>query len=291
MTERVSEPFHSYHVGEIQVFVLSDGYIISPLAEGFVPNAALADVQKALGAAGLPKDTLTTTFAPLVLQIGSEMILVDTGLGPDMGNEPGSTKGLLTRNMKANGLDPSEVNVVVVSHFHSDHVNGLVSRDEPVFPNAKILVPETEWSFWMDDGEMRRAPQGRMSQLFENNRRIFELVWDRVSTYRWGEEVVRGLQAVAAPGHSIGHTAFWLRSEGEKVFIQSDLTNQAALFIPNPDWYTLLDQFPAETVRVRRNIYDMLAAERVAVQAFHHPFPGRCYFEKDGSGFRRVPIF
>jgi glyoxylase-like metal-dependent hydrolase (beta-lactamase superfamily II) len=290
MSEEANETFHSYHVGDIEVSVVSDGFIILPLAEGLVPNAPIGDVRNALSESGLATDTLRTTFAPLILRIRSQKVLVDTGLGPDLGDEPGSTKGLLIRNMRENDFDPGDVDVVVVSHFHADHVNGLVARDGPVFPNAKIAVPEREWSFWMDDGEMSRAAEGRMSQLFENNRRVFDQVRDRISMYRWGEEVVPGLEAVAAPGHSIGHTAFWLRSGDERLFIQSDLTNQAALFVSHPEWYTVLDQFPAETVRVRRKIYDMLAADRVAVQAFHHPFPGRCYIEKDGLGYRRVAI-
>jgi glyoxylase-like metal-dependent hydrolase (beta-lactamase superfamily II) len=207
-----------------------------------------------------------------------------------MGEEGGSTKGLLTRNMRANGLDPLDIDVVVVSHFHADHVNGLLSREVPVFPNARIVVPEREWQFWMDDAEMARAPSGRMKQLFANNRRIFEPLRDRVEIYRPGDEVVEGLEAIATYGHSVGHMSFWLRSGRDRVFIQSDLTNQAALFLPHPDWHSPLDQFPEEAVRIRHEIYVMLVREHAALQAFHHPFPGRCYLERDGDGYRRVPI-
>lgn len=290
MSEEKSDQFHKYNVGDIEVCVVSDGYIVAPLADGLIPNASTSDVFNALREAKLPTDELTTTFAPLVLRNGSETVLIDTGVGPDLGAEPGSTKGLLTRNMRENGIDPNDVNVVVISHFHGDHVNGLLAHNELVFPNAEIAVPEPEWSFWMDDDKMSRAPRGRMSHLFQNNRRVFERVRDRVRQYRWGEEVVRGLEAFAAPGHSVGHTAFWLRSGKDQIFIQSDLTNQAALFVRNPDWYSVLDQFPDETVRVRREIYEMLAAERIQLQAFHHPFPGRCYLEKDGPGYRRIPL-
>jgi glyoxylase-like metal-dependent hydrolase (beta-lactamase superfamily II) len=166
LDQATAKTFHSYQVGNIEVCVISDGYIVAPLAEGLIPNASAEDVRKALLEAGLPTDTLTTTFAPLILKNGSETVLIDTGVGPDLGSEPGSTKGLLTRNMKANGLDPDDVDVVVISHFHPDHVNGLVSRDDLVFPNAKIVVPEPEWSFWMSDDQLSRAPEGRMSHLF-----------------------------------------------------------------------------------------------------------------------------
>jgi len=285
-----SENFFSYRVGSVEVSVVSDGYITVPLAEGLIPGVSLSEVQRALNEVRLPTETITTTFAPLLFRNGSKTILIDTGFGPDAAAEAGSTRGRLVSNMKANGVDPADIGIVVISHFHPDHVNGLLSQGKLTFPNAVIMVPELEWQFWMDAEEMKRAPEGRMSQLFQNNRRIFERIGEMLSVFKWGGEIVPGLEAVAAPGHSIGHTAFWLRSGGEQVFVQSDLTNQAALFVANPDWSSALDQFPEQTVQTRRRFYDLLAETRTPLQAFHHPFPGRCYLEKDGAGYRRIPI-
>ena len=285
-----SENFFSYRVSTIEVSVVSDGHITVPLSEGLIPGVPLSDIQASLREARLSTETVTTTFAPLLLRNGSKTTLIDTGFGPDAAADAGSTRGLLVGNMKANGVEPADIDVVVISHFHPDHVNGLLSEGKLTFPNATIMVPEPEWQFWMDLEEMKRAPEGRMSQLFQNNRRIFDQVGERLLVFKWGAEIVPGLEAVAAPGHSIGHTAFWLRSGDEQVFIQSDLTNQAALFVANPDWYSALDQFPEQTVQTRRRFYDMLAEKRIPLQAFHHPFPGRCYLEKNGAGYRRIPI-
>lgn len=286
----MNENSYEYDVGNIRVSVISDGHMVQPLTEGQILNAPLAEVKEALRAAGLPTDTLTTTFAPLVLRTGSQRVVIDTGLGPDVGQEPGSTAGQFVRNMQAKAIDPRDIDVVVISHFHGDHVNGLMSRDSPVFPHARILVPEPEWQFWTDDAEMKRAPVGRMAQLFANNRRVLNPLRDRVELYKSGDEVVPGLQAVATYGHSLGHMSFWLRSGGERLYIQSDISNQAALFLPHPDWQSPLDQFPEDAVKVRRQVYDMLARDRVPLQAFHHTFPGRSYLELDGSGYRRVSI-
>jgi len=120
---------------------------------------------------------------------------------------------------------------VVISHFHGDHVNGLLTADgTPAFPNAEILVPATEWKFWMDDGEMSRAPAGRMQGLFKNNRSIFETgLKKKVTPYQCGKEVAPGLLAVETVGHTPGHTSYVLSSGSGKVFIQSDVTNN-----PNP---------------------------------------------------------
>jgi len=285
-----SENFFCYRVGTIEVSVVSDGYVTAPLPAGLIPGVPLSDVQASLREAGLPTETVTTTFAPLLFTNGPRTTLIDTGFGPDAAAEAGSTRGLLVGNMKANGVDPADIDTVVISHFHPDHVNGLLSQGKLTFPNATIMVPEPEWQFWMNLEEMRRAPEGRMSHMFQNNRRIFEQVGENLSIFRWGAEVVPGLEAVAAPGHSIGHTAFWLRSGDEQVFVQSDLTNQAALFIANPHWSSTLDQFPEQTVATRCRFYDLLAETRTPLQAFHHPFPGRSYLEKDGTGYRRIPI-
>jgi glyoxylase-like metal-dependent hydrolase (beta-lactamase superfamily II) len=290
MDQTKSESFYRYRVGSIEVSVVSDGHVTMPLTEGLIPGASLSDVQTALREAKLPTETITTTFAPLLFRNGAKTVLIDTGFGPDAAAEPGSTRGLLISNMTANGVDPADVDLVVISHFHPDHVNGLISQGNLTFPNAMILVPDVEWLFWMDVEKMKRAPEGRMLQLFQNNRRIFERVRDRTSLFQWGEEIVPGLEAVAAPGHSIGHTAFWLQSDDERIFIQSDLTNQAALFVANPDWYTALDQFPEQTVKIRRRFYDMLAKLHIPLQAFHHPFPGRGYLKKEGTAYRRIPI-
>ena len=282
--------FHRYRVGDIEVNVVSDGYMTIPLVDGFIPNATLAEVQAALASAGLPVDRLTTTFAPVLFRNGSSTTLIDTGVGPDIGAAPGSTMGLLTHNMAQNGITPADVAVVVISHFHQDHVNGLVSREGVTFANAVIKVPEQEWLFWMSDDEMRRADDERTRKLFQNNRRIFEEVRDHVEIYRWGDEIVPGLHAVATPGHSVGHTSFWLRSGTEELFIQSDLSNQPPLFVEHPEWYSVLDQFPEEAILTRRRIYEMLADKAVALQAFHHPFPGHSRLVRAASGYRIVPV-
>jgi glyoxylase-like metal-dependent hydrolase (beta-lactamase superfamily II) len=224
-----AQNFFTYAVGDINVHVVSDGEVVRPLSEDFVQNAPIEAVRQALAEANLPTDRLTTTFAPLVLETGGRLVVVDAGLGPDAASQPGSTAGFFTRNMWAGGIEPGNIRTVVISHFHPDHVNGLVSAGAPVFRNAEVAVPAVELRFWMDDGEMARAAPGRMADLFANNRRVLDLVRDRIRIYEWEDEVVPGLHAVGTPGHSIGHTSYWLRSGSERVFVQSDLTNHAAL--------------------------------------------------------------
>jgi glyoxylase-like metal-dependent hydrolase (beta-lactamase superfamily II) len=181
--------------------------------------------------------------------------------------------------------------VVVISHFHADHVNGLLMADNTrAFPNAEIKVPEVEWKFWMDDGEMSRASAGRMAELFANNRRVFDALGRKVTTYKWDQEVAPGVTALGTPGHSIGHTSYLVVSGGKQVYVQSDVCNNFAVFAPHPDWHGFFDQDPGAAAATRRRVYDMLAAEKLAVQAYHFPFPALSRIEKAGNGYRVVPI-
>jgi glyoxylase-like metal-dependent hydrolase (beta-lactamase superfamily II) len=170
-------------------------------------------------------------------------------------------------------------------------VNGLLTAEgTPAFPNAEVLVPATEWKFWMDDGEMSRAPAGRMAGLFKNNRNIFEAgLKKKVTPYEWGKEVVPGLLAVESVGHTPGHTSYVLSSGSGKVFVQSDVTNNPNPFATNPGWHAFFDQDGDVAEKTRRRVYDMVVAEKLQVQGFHHPFPGLGHVEKDGSGYRVVP--
>ena len=282
---------YRYKVGDIEIIAVADGFRTAPLADGFVLNASKDEVNAALEAAGLPKDQIMTIFTPVVIDTGRHKVLVDTGMGEAAGQQPNATFGFLKRNMSAAGIDPNSIDLVVISHFHGDHVNGLWGADGNLaFPNAQITVPAHEWAFWMDDGQMARAPKGRMEDLFKNNRRVFDPIRSKVAQHAWDTEVVPGVTAVGTPGHSIGHTSYLVSSGNDKVFVQSDVTNHPALFVRHPGWHAWFDQDPVQAEATRRRIYDMLVAEKMPVQAFHYPFPGRARVEKDGAAYREVPL-
>ena len=218
----------------------------------------------------------TIHFAPLVINTGGKLVVIDTGNGPVANANSKGANGLFADNMIAAGFDPKAVDMVVISHFHGDHVNGLLTAEgTPAFPNAEVLVPATEWKFWMDDGEMSRAPAGRMQGLFKNNRNVFEAgLKKKVTPYEWGKEVAPGLLAVETVGHTPGHTSYVLSSGSGKVFIQSDVTNNPNPFATNPGWHAFFDQDGDMAEKTRRRVYDMVVAEKLQVQGFHYPFPG-----------------
>jgi glyoxylase-like metal-dependent hydrolase (beta-lactamase superfamily II) len=281
----------AYSVGEIDVIVVADGDRTSPVAEGFVLNAAIDEVRSAYRAHGIPEGHGNTPFNPTVIRTGAKTVLVDTGVGADVAEEPGATAGFLMRNLAAVGIGPNDVDMVVISHFHGDHVGGLVSPDgRAAFPRAEISVPANEWSFWMDDDERARATPGRMQWLFENSRQIFDPLRERVQTHAWDEEVVPGVTAVGTPGHSIGHTSYLIQSQGERVFLIQDVSNHPALSLEHPGWHLAFDQDPVAAEVTRRRTLDWLAREQLPVQGFHFPFPGRAHVEAVGDAYRAVPI-
>jgi glyoxylase-like metal-dependent hydrolase (beta-lactamase superfamily II) len=283
--------FYRYKVGSHEVTVVSDGARTFPLGDTFVLNAKKDEVAAALEAAYMPKDKMTIVFNPIVVNNGSKLVLIDTGNGPGALAESKGAVGQLPANLAAAGIDPKAIDAVIISHFHGDHVNGLVNTDgTPAFPNAEVMVPAKELAFWMDDGEMSRAPKGRMEDLFKNNRRIFDPIKGKVTRYEWDKEIVPGITAVASVGHTPGHTSYVVASGSSKVYVQSDVTNHPALFVRHPGWHAFFDQDPAQAEATRRKVYDMLVAEKMMVQGFHYPFPSLGHIEKDGSGYREVAV-
>jgi glyoxylase-like metal-dependent hydrolase (beta-lactamase superfamily II) len=291
MADKQAPSFYRYKVGDILVTVVSDGENVFKFEDNFIVNAKKEEVAAALEKAYMAPGMMTIYFAPLVLNIGGKVVVVDTGNGALAKQNSKGLNGLFADNMVAAGFDPAKVDTVVISHFHTDHVNGLLTADgTPAFPNAEVLVPAVEWKFWMDDGEMSRAPAGRMAGLFKNNRNVFETgLKKKVTPYEWGKEVVPGLLAVESIGHTPGHTSYVLSSGSGKVFIQSDVTNNPNPFATHPGWHAFFDQDGDVAEKTRRRVYDMVVAEKLMVQGFHYPFPGLGHVEKDGSGYRVVP--
>ena len=283
---------YRYKIGDIEVTVLTDGFRNVPVDDKYLRNASAADLAGQLKAEGQPTDKMKNTYSPIVLKTGGKTVLFDTGNGESAAAQSNNERGTLNANLTAAGIDRNKIDVVVISHFHADHVNGLLAADNKskAFPNAEIKVPANEWKFWLDDGEMSGASPGRMTELFANNRRVFDALGRKVTVYAWDKEVAPGVTAVGTPGHSIGHTSYVVSSGGKSVYVQSDVCNNAFVFAPRPDWHGFFDQDPAQAAATRKRVYDMLVTEKLPVQAYHFPFPALRRIEKSGSGYRTVPI-
>ncbi len=201
--------------------------------------------------------------------------------------------GQFHTNLAAAGIDAKTVDVVIISHFHPDHINGLVGTDnKPTFVNAEVMVPAAEWKFWMDDGNMSRAPANSpLETNFKNIRRVFGALGNKATQYEPGKELAPGITSVATYGHTPGHTSHVIASGNAQVMVQADVTAAIGLlFARNPGWHAVFDMDGAQAEQTRRKLYDMAATEKLLIQGYHYPFPAAGYIEKDGAGYRLVPI-
>ena len=276
---------YRYAVGDIIVTAANDGQRVNAVQEGFVRNAGLSEVVAALDAAGLPDGKLPITFTPIVIETGSRRILVDTGFG-DSGP---STAGLLRSNLAAAGITPDSIDMVFITHGHGDHINGLIDAEgRPIYPAAEVVLPEAEWAFWTDKTEAARAT-GVVANNFANMARVFAPLKDRLRTVPWGTAVAPGVTTVDARGHTPGHTALMLESEGEKLLFIADVTNHPALFARHPHWAVAFDMDPEQAVATRRRLLGMIADEGLRMAGYHYPYPATGRMIRDGEGFRFLP--
>jgi glyoxylase-like metal-dependent hydrolase (beta-lactamase superfamily II) len=277
--------FYRFGLGDLEVVPLHDGVLSRDRPPGFVRNASDEQVGEAYAAAGMPRDKLTITFTPLAICGANGTVLIDTGLGE---NGPPGT-GRLLDNLNAAGLRPEDVDAVIISHFHGDHIAGLTRKDGSLtFPNAEILVPGPEWDHWMDDATMSRAPQGLQGN-FAQARTIFGPNANRVRRFAPGEQLLPGFTSVDAKGHTPGMSAIEITSGGSGMMFVADITNNPLVFARNPEWQAVFDMDPAEAIATRRRLLDRAAADKLRLSFFHAPFPATGYVIRSGGGFEYVP--
>jgi glyoxylase-like metal-dependent hydrolase (beta-lactamase superfamily II) len=289
---RQASGFYRYKVGSIEVTVVTDGINRMPIPDGFVLNAKKDEVNAALANAFMEKDVFVGPYNPIVVNTGAKLAVIDTGTGEAAYKATQGANGQFLTNLAAAGIDANMVDAMIISHYHGDHMNGLLKMDNSLaFPNAEILVPAPEHKYWMDDGEMSRASTPRIQGVFKNVRRLMRgEVLKRLRTYEWNQEVIPGVTAVATPGHTPGHTCHIVASGTSKVYVQGDLTHVPFLFVRNPGWQPYYDHDPMKAEVARRKVYDMLVAEKMLVQGFHYPFPALAHVEKTSTGYREVPV-
>ena len=280
--------FYRYKVGDFEVTQIADGARTFPMPDTFVVNQKKEDALAAAEAAYMPKGQVTIPFNPMVINTGSKLVVIDTGNGLGAFEQSKGVVGQMNANMTAAGIDPKNVDIVVVSHLHGDHMNGLKKPDGSlVYPNAEIMVPAAEWAFWMDSANEGKAA-GYTKSVFGLPKKAFEGL--KVTQFEGGKDIAPGISAIAAPGHTPGHTAFAVQSGSGKLLVQSDVTNIPALFLRNPDWHVAFDNDPALAQATRHKFYDMAAAEKTLVAGYHFSFPSVGHVEKDGKGYRLVPV-
>jgi glyoxylase-like metal-dependent hydrolase (beta-lactamase superfamily II) len=277
---------YRYRIGEYELTALYDGIWYRPITKEFIRNAPFSEVEHALDAAFMPHDKLATPFTTLIVNTGKKLVLIDTGTGGQIS----PTAGMVVDNLAAAGIAPKDVDQIVISHFHPDHINGIKDKDNNlIFANAELMVPGPEWAFWMDDANMNAAPAG-MKEIFLNQRRIFSDIAKKVTQFEPGKEVAPGIETLPAPGHTPGHTVFAIHSGNESLMVLSDTAQHPAVFARHPTWQAAFDVDGNETIATRKRLFDRAAADRMLVTGYHFPFPACGHLIKTASGYEHVPV-
>ncbi|UQR67672.1 MBL fold metallo-hydrolase [Bradyrhizobium sp. C-145] len=283
--------FYRYKVGSYECTSINDGARTFPMPEKFVVNIPKDEALAAGEAAYMPKGMVTVPFNPQLINTGSKLVLIDTGNGVANLEPSKGAVGRTLQNLQAAGVDPKNIDVVLLSHLHPDHTNGLRLADGALaFANAEIMVPGKDWEFWTSEDNVAKAESNpMMKNYFANVKKTFAGLESKVTKYEWGKEVAPGITSIATPGHTPGHTSFAVASGDAKVLIQSDVTNIPEFFLRNPDWHVIFDADPAMAQATRHKFYDMAAAEKATVIGFHFTFPSVGHVVKDGAKYRLIP--
>jgi glyoxylase-like metal-dependent hydrolase (beta-lactamase superfamily II) len=277
--------FYRFRVGDFEVTALHDGVVTGPLLPARIPNVPVEDVRKVMESQFMPVEPTINHFTQMTVNTGSKLILIDAGFA----DNGAPTTGLLQANMAAAGIDLKQIDTVLVSHFHPDHINGLRAKEgAAAFPNAEIAAPGVEWDFWMDDARMNNAPEG-VRPAFGVTRRVFSPIAKDVRRFDWGKEVAPGITAIKSDGHTAGHTSFVVSSGGKTLLVIGDACNDPRLFARNPEWHLGFDADKPLAVATRKRLLDMAAAERMQVSFYHAAFPSTGHVARSAGGYDWYP--
>lgn len=231
----------------------------------FGMNVSAEDFAAASEAAFLPTDKALNSFNPTLVQTGEEVILFDTGL---------TAEGITTA-LTAAGIAAADVTIVVLTHMHGDHIGGLSEGDALTFPNARYITGKIEFDHWASAG----------NEGFDAKVRPLE---DQMTLIEDGTEIVPGVTAMLAPGHTPGHMTYMLESSGKKLMLTVDTANHYVWSLGKPDWEVRFDADKTMAAQTRRKVFGMIAEQKIPFIGYHMPFPGVGYVEVQDDGFRFV---
>jgi glyoxylase-like metal-dependent hydrolase (beta-lactamase superfamily II) len=277
--------FRKYKVGDIEVISLYDGVWEKPHDANFIKGVDVEQTKAALKAGGQTDAHVPIPFTVLAVNTGGRLVLIDSGTG---GGQAGGPKaGMLAQSMAAAGLDPKNVKTIIVSHFHGDHIFGLMAKDTnaQTFPDAEIIVPAAELKWWTQPVESIPQPRQGLARRIQATMPS----WKNVKVVDGEAELVRGVRAIPAHGHTQGHTAHLISSGGRQMLATADATNIQALFVKHPDWQAQFDHVPDQAVATRKRLFDRAIADKAMVAGYHWGLPNVGTIAKDGNGYAFTP--
>ncbi len=283
-----------FKIGKFGCIAVSDGThtyappVFPPPATFLFTNASKEDLNPVLRKHDLQPERWTEWVSPyicLIVNTGEHRVLVDTGadaLGPNTGK--------LLRNLKAEGISPEDIDTIILTHGHPDHIGGNTdSEGKPVFRNARYVMWKDEWDFWTSGEAEQKLDEHVREVLLGFARKNLTPIQDRLDLLDRETQIVPGIQAIAAPGHTPGHMTPTITSGGEQLLCISDAVLHP-IHLEQPEWCAAVDLAPQQVVATRRRLLNKAAAEKALVLAFHFPFPGLGHVAQKGEAWHWQPV-
>jgi glyoxylase-like metal-dependent hydrolase (beta-lactamase superfamily II) len=277
--------YYRVMIGDIEVTALNDG--TAKMESGkLLKDIKPETLQKDLARAFL-KDPYAWSFNGFLVNTGTKLVLVDTGAGSGMG----ATTGKLLVNLKASGYKPEQVDEIYITHMHGDHIGGLTADGKRVFPNAVVRAAQAEGDYWLSKEKMDAAPADRKDS-FKNAMAMLNpyVTAGKYKPFSGDVELVPGVHAMAAPGHTPGHTVYVIDSKGEKLILWGDLMHVAPVQFADPSVAIGFDYDIAAAKASRARVFAEAAASGAMVGGAHLPFPAMGHLRKSGTGYEFVPV-
>jgi glyoxylase-like metal-dependent hydrolase (beta-lactamase superfamily II) len=283
-----------FDVGKLKCITVSDGNLtyvpptFPPPATLLFANAKRERLEQVLLEHNLQPNQWvewTSPYICLLVNTGDHLVLVDTGAGSFA-----PTTGKLLQNMQAQGVGPGDIDTVILTHGHPDHLGGNTDAEgKPAFPNARYVIWKDEWDFWTSEQAEQKLDEHVREMLIKFARKNLPPLQGKIDLLDREAEIVPGIRAIAAPGHTPGHMALEVSSEGEQLLCISDAALHP-IHLEQPEWYAVVDFAPQETVSTRRRLLSRAAAQKALVLAFHFPFPGLGHIVQKGDVWQWQPI-
>lgn len=272
--------YYRMMLGEFEVTALSDGTVTIPLDKLLV-GIDSADMQRMLAAGNLLPQAETSINAYLI-NTGKQLVLIDTGAGKFFGPAIG---GHLVRNLRAAGYAPEQIDLVLLTHIHGDHSGGLSADGKAVFPNALVRVDKHESDFWLDAGNAKKAMPSQAHGFTDAADSLAPYIASgRLQPFESGSEILPGIKAISAAGHTPGHSLYEVQSMGRKMMFLGDIVHAKDVQLARPEIAITFDVSEREAVAERKKLLARLADTDTWVAGDHIAFPGIGRVRKQQSG-------
>ncbi|GAB3413066.1 MBL fold metallo-hydrolase [Massilia agilis] len=271
-------------LGAFEVTPLSDGTVDLPVDQLLhqKPEQTRAELAKSF-----QKVPLETSDNAYLVNTGSKLVLIDTGAGALFG----PTLGKLVANLKAAGYQPEQVDEIYITHFHGDHVGGLASNGQAVFPNAIVRAAKHEADFWLSEEVMNKAPADKKGYFQAAQGVLAPYVKaGKLQTFDGDVELVPGVRANTGHGHTPGHTTYTVESQGQKLVLIGDLIHVAGVQMAHPEVTIGFDSDEKTAAAERKKTFDAAAKGGYLIGGAHLQFPGMGHLRTEGKGYRYVPV-